>query len=198
VLQFLQIGVTVFGVVFLVELPDKTALATVVMASRMSAISVFVGVAVAFAVQSLVAVVAGSLLGFFSPRLIHAVAGLVFLVVAGVLFWQTRRQSEPAETPPTTESKWHHSPVVTAFVVVFASEWGDLSQLATAALQAQYQQPILVFGAAIPAAAATGTRPPQRQSLSPRSRSSSEIGSAHCSLAARFSWRPWRFPLSSV
>jgi putative Ca2+/H+ antiporter (TMEM165/GDT1 family) len=148
VLQFLQIGVTVFGVVFLVELPDKTALATVVMASRMSAISVFVGVAVAFAVQSLVAVVAGSLLGFFSPRLIHAVAGLVFLVVAGVLFWQTRRQSEPAETPPTTESKWHHSPVVTAFVVVFASEWGDLSQLATAALQAQYQQPILVFVAA--------------------------------------------------
>ncbi|HEY8801770.1 MAG TPA: TMEM165/GDT1 family protein [Candidatus Dormibacteraeota bacterium] len=147
-LQFLQIGVTVFGVVFLVELPDKTALATVVMASRMSAISVFVGVAVAFAVQSLVAVVAGSLLGFFSPRLIHAVAGLVFLVVAGVLFWQTRRQSEPAETPPTTESKWHHSPVVTAFVVVFASEWGDLSQLATAALQAQYQQPILVFVAA--------------------------------------------------
>jgi putative Ca2+/H+ antiporter (TMEM165/GDT1 family) len=109
---------------------------------------VFVGVAVAFAVQSLVAVVAGSLLGFFSPRLIHAVAGLVFLVVAGVLFWQTRRQSEPAETPPTTESKWHHSPVVTAFVVVFASEWGDLSQLATAALQAQYQQPILVFVAA--------------------------------------------------
>ncbi len=139
---------TVFVVVFLVELPDKTALATVVMATRMSAIRVFVGVALAFAVQSLVAVVAGSILGIVPSRLIHALAGLIFLVVAGVLVWQTLRREPPSEISADSPSKGRRSPVVTAFLVVFASEWGDLSQLATAALQAQYQQPIVVFAAA--------------------------------------------------
>ena len=42
----------------------------------------------------------------------------------------------------------HRRPFMTAFTVVFVAEWGDLTQLATAALQARYQQPVVVFVAA--------------------------------------------------
>jgi len=38
--------------------------------------------------------------------------------------------------------------LVTAFMVVFVAEWGDLSQLATAAFQARYREPLIVFTAA--------------------------------------------------
>jgi putative Ca2+/H+ antiporter (TMEM165/GDT1 family) len=51
--EVLQSAITIFVVVFLVELPDKTALATVVLASRFSALPVLIGVALAFALQSI-------------------------------------------------------------------------------------------------------------------------------------------------
>src|SRR5207245_10056457 len=42
----------------------------------------------------------------------------------------------------------HRRPFLTAFTVVFVAEWGDLTQLATAALQARYREPLIVFTAA--------------------------------------------------
>ena len=53
-----------FALIFVAELPDKTALATVLMAARRHPIAVFVGAAGAFAVQSAVAVIFGGFLLF--------------------------------------------------------------------------------------------------------------------------------------
>jgi len=55
----LSLGLTVFVVIFLIELPDKTALAALLLATRHRPIPVFVGAAAAFLVQSLVAVITG-------------------------------------------------------------------------------------------------------------------------------------------
>lgn len=57
-----------FGVVFIAELPDKTALASLVLASSYPARQVVVGAWLAFLVQTAVAVVAGSALALL-PRL---------------------------------------------------------------------------------------------------------------------------------
>ena len=57
----LELFGTVFGVIFLAELPDKTALATLVLATRHRATPVFLGAALALTVQSIIAVGAGSL-----------------------------------------------------------------------------------------------------------------------------------------
>ena len=46
----------VFGAIFLVELPDKTFIATLVLATRFRPLFVWIGVSLAFLVQTLVAV----------------------------------------------------------------------------------------------------------------------------------------------
>jgi putative Ca2+/H+ antiporter (TMEM165/GDT1 family) len=143
----LAIGLSVFAVIFLLELPDKTALATLLMASRLRPLPVFGGTAIAFLIQSLVAVFAGSLLGFLPRAPVRIVAGLAFVVVAAVLVRRNfRRQAEVEQQEIVREERHHRGPFVTAFLVVFIAEWGDLTQLATAALQARYQRvvPVLV------------------------------------------------------
>lgn len=142
----LTVGLSVFAVIFILELPDKTALATLLMASRLRPIPVFVGTALAFVVQSLVAVFAGSLLGFFPRGPIRIVAGLAFVVVAAILVRRNfREEAEVEQQEIVREERRHRSPFVTAFLVVFIAEWGDLTQLATAALQARYQRAVPVF-----------------------------------------------------
>ena len=142
----LTIGLSVFAVIFLLELPDKTALATLLMASRLRPLPVFAGTALAFVIQSVVAVFAGSLLGFLPRDPVRIGAGLAFVVVAAVLVRRNfRKEAEVEQQEVAREEGRHRSPFVTAFLVVFIAEWGDLTQLATAALQARYQRAVPVF-----------------------------------------------------
>jgi len=137
------IAASVFGVVFLAELPDKTALASLVLATRHRPLPVFLGAAVALAIQSLVAVLAGHLISRLPARPVHLGAGLLFLVTA-VLMWRKNEEGEGSgkgEAPALTF--WRAAWLV--FGVIFVAEWGDLTQLATAALAASYAAPVAVF-----------------------------------------------------
>jgi putative Ca2+/H+ antiporter (TMEM165/GDT1 family) len=145
----LGLGFTVFVVIFLIELPDKTALAALLLATRHRPIPVFVGAAAAFLVQSLVAVIAGSIFGLLPREPVRIGAGLLFLVMAALLIRQNLKKAEAREAADVErEESRYRRPLVTAFMVVFVAEWGDLSQLATAAFQARYREPLIVFTAA--------------------------------------------------
>ena len=145
----LGLGFTVFTVIFLLELPDKTALAALLLATRHRPLPVLLGAAAAFVIQSAVAVLAGSLLSLLPREPIRIGAGLLFLVMAALLIRRNLRKDEvDEERAVEQEEARHRRPFVTAFSVVFVAEWGDLTQLATAALQARYQQPVIVFVAA--------------------------------------------------
>jgi putative Ca2+/H+ antiporter (TMEM165/GDT1 family) len=145
----LGLGFTVFTVIFLLELPDKTALAALLLATRHRPLPVFLGAAAAFVIQSAVAVLAGSLLSLLPREPIRIGAGLLFILMAALLVRRNLRKEEAEEKRAVEqEEQRHHRPFVTAFSVVFIAEWGDLTQLATAALQARYQQPVVVFTAA--------------------------------------------------
>jgi putative Ca2+/H+ antiporter (TMEM165/GDT1 family) len=149
VAQALGVGFTVFTVIFLLELPDKTALAALLLATRHRPLPVLLGAAAAFVIQSAVAVAAGSLLSLLPREPIRVGAGLLFLVMAALLVRRNFRKEESEEKRAVEqEERRHRRPFVTAFTVVFVAEWGDLTQLATAALQARYQQPVVVFTAA--------------------------------------------------
>ena len=68
---------SVFAVIFVAELPDKTTLASLVMATRHRAMPVLLGACGALAVQSLIAVAAGSLLAMLPERIVHIGSGVL-------------------------------------------------------------------------------------------------------------------------
>ena len=145
-----SVAFSVFTLVFLLELPDKTALAVVLLATRHRPLPVLAGAAGAFAVQTVVAVFAGSLFGLLPRDLVRIAAGILFLVLAFILIRRNlRRVRMEEEREVETEERRMGHPLLASFTVVFIAEWGDLTQLATAALQARYQQPLIVFLAAL-------------------------------------------------
>lgn len=153
----LRLAAYVFVVIFVAELPDKTALAALVLATRNAALPVFLGAALALTVQSLVAVGAGSLLSLLPARAVHVGAGGVFFVSGAVMWLRREEDDAPDERPEATEPEKDVTrepgpsfarALWTAFGVVFIAEWGDLTQLATAAFAAREHSPVVVFAAA--------------------------------------------------
>jgi Ca2+/H+ antiporter, TMEM165/GDT1 family len=144
-MQGLALFASVFGVIFVAELPDKTALAALVLATRHRPVPVLVGAGAALTVQSLIAVTAGQLVSLLPERPVHVVAGVLFLFAA-VMMW--RKREEPANAEGATGQQGFWRSTWLAFAVVFIAEWGDLTQLATAALAARYHAPVVVFAAA--------------------------------------------------
>jgi putative Ca2+/H+ antiporter (TMEM165/GDT1 family) len=153
----IAIVLTTFALIFPAELPDKTFVATLVLATRFRHIWVWLGVAAAFAVQVLIAVVAGGLLALAPQRLVLAITFALFAVGAIVMVrggLATRaaeaeqEADEEAEIEDRAAQRDTTSPVrvlLTSFVILFAAEWGDLSQLLTAGLAARTGDPVSVF-----------------------------------------------------
>jgi putative Ca2+/H+ antiporter (TMEM165/GDT1 family) len=134
-----------FVLVLPVELPDKTLFATLVLATRFAPLPVFLGVGTAFGLQVAIAVTAGSLLSLLPEALVTGVVAALFLVGA-VLLWRSARSGpEDGEAAQTREQTSFLRAAAISFGVLFAAEWGDLSQLATAGLAARYDEPISVF-----------------------------------------------------
>jgi Ca2+/H+ antiporter, TMEM165/GDT1 family len=133
----------VFAVIFLAELPDKTAVATLVLASRFRPWPVFAGVALAFTLHVVLAVAAGQALSLLPQRLVEVIVGVLFAVGAVLLL----RPHDDDETDASTETAAAPSGrqgFVTAFTVVLFAEFGDLTQIGTANLAAKYHDPIVV------------------------------------------------------
>ena len=140
-----------FGAIFVVELPDKTFIATLVMSTKMRPLFVWIGVGLAFLVQTGVAVGLGKAASFLPAQLIQTIAALLFLIGAVILFREARSadaneadQEEEFAARADADARGLKV-VLTSFVVLFAAEWGDLSQLLTISLVAKYDDPVSVF-----------------------------------------------------
>ena len=142
----LAVILTVFGLVFVAELPDKTAVAGLVLGARFPARWVFAGIAAAFLVHVVIATAAGSLLSLLPRRPVEAVVAVLFLLGA-VLIWREglageEEEEEEVEEVPETAGFWRIASL--GFGVIFLAEWGDLTQILTANLAAKYHAPISV------------------------------------------------------
>ncbi|MCL7429698.1 TMEM165/GDT1 family protein [Streptomyces sp. NPDC057806] len=131
----------VFGVVFLAELPDKTALAGLVLGTRYRASYVFAGVAAAFALHVALAVAAGSVLTLLPQQILHALTGVLFLGGAAVLLLK-KDEDEAEVRRPENQSFWKVSGA--GFMLILVAEFGDLTQIMTANLAARYDDPLSV------------------------------------------------------
>jgi putative Ca2+/H+ antiporter (TMEM165/GDT1 family) len=132
----LPIILSTFVIIFIAELPDKTALAALVLATKYRASQVILGAWLAFVVQTVVAVAAGSVLTLLPEQPIRIAAGLGFLIFAYFAYIRKEEQVEHEEEVEVSRAKKNRPVWITSFLVLFAAEWGDLTQLATAGLVA--------------------------------------------------------------
>lgn len=153
----LAVIATTFALILPAELPDKTFIATLVLATRFRHLWVWIGVAAAFAVQVAIAVLAGGLLALLPQRIVLGVTFLLFaagafIMIRGGLASRASELKAQQEEADEVESRTGSEGTTTAlrtvlvsFVVLFTAEWGDLSQLLTAGLAARSGQPLSVF-----------------------------------------------------
>ena len=92
----LAVLATCFAVIFVAELPDKTALASLVLGTRYRAWFVFAGVAAAFTVHVVLAVTAGSLLALLPHRAVEAVVAVLFAAGAALMLRRRDDDAPPA------------------------------------------------------------------------------------------------------
>jgi putative Ca2+/H+ antiporter (TMEM165/GDT1 family) len=149
----LTVAAVTFGTIFLVELPDKTFIAALVLSTRFRPLAVWLGVGLAFGVQTLVAVTAGALATLLPDILIRTVAVLIFLAGAFVLFrtapgadaHEKEQEEEYAAKAAAGPATGFAKAAAASFVILFAAEWGDLSQLLTISLVTRYEDHLSVF-----------------------------------------------------
>ncbi len=140
---------TTFVAIFPAELPDKTMVASMVLATRYNhPRAVWAGATAAFAVHAAIAVVAGSVLALLPERPVQFVVAGLFAVGAVVLF-RTAEEEGGDDAKPERPTATALQSATSAFVIIFLAEWGDLTQLATASLAASTGKPVAVFVGAL-------------------------------------------------
>lgn len=134
----LVIAATVFAVIFTAELPDKTALASLILGSRYRPSWVFAGIAAAFAVHVGLAIAAGSLLGLLPHRPLEIIVAVLFAIGAVVLLRGRHGDEDDDQMEVRGKEPGFWRVAGTGFTVILVAEFGDLTQIATATLAARY------------------------------------------------------------
>lgn len=143
----LTIAAVTFAAIFIVELPDKTFFAALMLATRYKALNVWIGVSAAFAVQTVVAVALGSIIAKLPSHWVHVVAGVGFAVGAIMLLREGLSSRAGSDDDEGAEYAEKAKPVsgarqiLASFLILFVAEWGDLSQILTAVFVSRYHQP---------------------------------------------------------
>jgi len=141
----------VFGAIFVVELPDKTFIAALVLSTRYRPLAVWIGVCLAFGVQCLVAVTVGAVATLLPETLVKSVTLVIFLAGAVVLIRTApgadaaEQETEQEYEARASEPKTFFKAMVASFLVLFAAEWGDLSQLLTISFVTRFDDHVDVF-----------------------------------------------------
>lgn len=148
--EWLTAFLTAFILIVPVELPDKTFVATLVLSTRYQALPTWLGVSAAFAVQCAVAAGAGALIAKLPTTPVQLFAAAMFLIGAIVLFRGARKadieeaEAEQEYNTKIVDNRTGWRAFSASFLILFAAEWGDLSQIMTATLVARGGHPIAV------------------------------------------------------
>jgi putative Ca2+/H+ antiporter (TMEM165/GDT1 family) len=157
----LAIVATVFGIIFLAELPDKSLFASLVLSTRYRPLPVFTGAAAALTLQVALAVTAGQLLTLLPRQALSAVVACLFLGGAAYLLISSARHPEDhgdADAARQGAAQLSFARIfATTFGIIFLAEFGDITQITVANFAARYGEPVAVgVGAALGLAAVSG------------------------------------------
>lgn len=138
----LQAFLVAVGVVFLAELPDKTMFATIVLTTRYHRpLAVVIGVTVAMAFHSVLAVVVGEGLRHL-PRTPTEFAVAAVFVVGGTLLLRGAADDGDGVRAVPVHSAW--GVVGRTALIIGIAEFGDFTQLATVGIVADRGYPVAV------------------------------------------------------
>ena len=146
ILLLAPLFLTVFFLVLLAELADKTQLVTfALVAETGKPTQVYLGVLGGLFTVTAIGVLAGSLIAFIVPlSFIQLIAAIVFIILGIFTIYRARRTQEDEESPMTPGKRvW-----VRAFILLFLAELGDKTQLVVILIAAATGQLLLVFTAA--------------------------------------------------
>lgn len=137
----------IMALMFVLELPDKTMIATIVMSTRVRPSSIVMGASAGFVVQMGLAVAAGGLLTLLPLRVKDAIVALLFLGGAAYLLFHSEEaeENEGAKAGAREHRSSRPREIATAFSIIFIGEFGDLTQIQAATLSAKTHQPLEVF-----------------------------------------------------
>lgn len=139
--------VGIFVLMFFLELPDKTFIATIVMSTKARPTMILIGAAAAFTIHMGIAVGAGSLLTLLPVHVKDLVVGILFLAGAAYLLLvkeeAEEKKGEHEALAEQSGSRWKE--ISTAFAVMFIGEFGDLTQIQAANFEAKLHAPLEVF-----------------------------------------------------
>ncbi len=151
---FLLVGIS--------ELGDKTFFIAMLLAMRHSRRLVFLGVAAALAIMTILSVVMGQALSLLPPYPIHLAEITLFIGFGLKLLYDAWQMSpkashdEIAEAEKTIQHSQLESKnstawgvILEAFILTFVAEWGDRTQFATIALAASYNPWGVTLGAIV-------------------------------------------------
>ena len=129
------IFLSTFGLIFLAELGDKTQLTAMALALRYPWKRIFVGIAAAFTVLNLAAVLVGKVLFLLLPIFwVTLVSALLFFYFG----YSTLRHASAQEDEDNAHPHTAATAFRTAFIMIFMAELGDKTQLVTASQAAQH------------------------------------------------------------
>lgn len=133
----LTIFLTSFTLIFLAELGDKTQICTIVLSSRTSAASVFLGAMLAFLlVDGLSTLLGGELLALLPHNILSLASGFIFIVL-GLLSLFRKSEKTICEEGKTA--------FIQTFLLISLMELGDKTQLSSILLAARFGNPLLVL-----------------------------------------------------
>jgi putative Ca2+/H+ antiporter (TMEM165/GDT1 family) len=150
----LGVTLTVFILILLAELPDKTMIAVLIMGSRYRPVTVWIGATLAFAVHVTVAVAVGRLLQLLPHRWVEGVTAALFAAGSAYLLFVPEKEEEEKGEEEADQARRGLRIVTAAFLVILVGEFGDLTQILTANLAAKYHSAISVFVGAMAGLAA--------------------------------------------
>jgi putative Ca2+/H+ antiporter (TMEM165/GDT1 family) len=140
----LAVVLAVYPLIFLGELPDKTMFASLVMSTRGRPFAVWLGAAGAFVVHVVIATTIGVALFHVLPHQALDVFVAALFLGGALLALREAAKERREEALIEKETASHRRVVVTAFVVIFVAEWGDITQILMANLAAHYHNALSV------------------------------------------------------
>lgn len=144
--------VSIFSLIGLAEMGDKSQLVCIALAVRYRAAPVLMGAIAAFALLNLAAVLIGAAVASWLPEdVITVVVGVLFLLFGAHAF-----RSNVEEDSDVIEDKGNHGIFFSTLALIVLAEFGDKTQIAVAGLASTFDVFAVWLGATLALAVTSG------------------------------------------